>query len=403
MVYRRKWLIPLTLVALALGGCVRLSKAPSTPTPHTTAAGSEPGIGPRSGSHTVAASGELVPAKEADIGFTMSGRVATAQVAEGDDVEAGEVLVMLEADALAADVARAEAALMAAQAELLRLKAVPPPQAVAAAEARLAAAEAALTEATAQRDELTSETRAAAVAAAQARVTAAEADWMTARIDYDQLQNRKQEDRKSVKDWEEEEARLRRQAAELSRNACQLLVAQTWDRSRVEVCAAQAVVSTTLGQRDVAQAQLALLQAGASAEEIAAAEAAVMQAEAALEAARAVLNHATLRAPFGGTVTTLKICPGETVLPGQAVLTLANLRHLQVETTDMSERDVGQVTAGQAATVYVEALDSEIGGRVIDVAPRADTVGGDVVFAVTIALDEQPPGLRWGMSVEVEI
>jgi hypothetical protein len=30
-------------------------------------------------------------------------------------------------------------------------------------------------------------------------------------------------------------------------------------------------------------------------------------------------------------------------------------------------------------------------------------VGGDVVFAVTVALDDQPPGLRWGMSLEVEI
>jgi hypothetical protein len=40
---------------------------------------------------------------------------------------------------------------------------------------------------------------------------------------------------------------------------------------------------------------------------------------------------------------------------------------------------------------------------VVDIAPRADILGGDVVYGVTIALDEQPPGLRWGMSVEVEI
>jgi hypothetical protein len=39
----------------------------------------------------------------------------------------------------------------------------------------------------------------------------------------------------------------------------------------------------------------------------------------------------------------------------------------------------------------------------VDIAPRANTLGGDVVFAVTVALDDQPPGLRWGMSVEVEI
>ncbi len=39
----------------------------------------------------------------------------------------------------------------------------------------------------------------------------------------------------------------------------------------------------------------------------------------------------------------------------------------------------------------------------VEIAPQANTIGGDVVYPVTIALDEQPPGLRWGMSVEVEI
>ncbi len=90
-------------------------------------------------------------------------------------------------------------------------------------------------------------------------------------------------------------------------------------------------------------------------------------------------------------------------MPGQPVLTLAEIHHLQAVTTDLSERDVTQVSVGQQATVYVEALDVEIGGRVADIAPQASAIGGDVVYAVTIELDEQPPGLRWGMSVEVEI
>jgi hypothetical protein len=79
------------------------------------------------------------------------------------------------------------------------------------------------------------------------------------------------------------------------------------------------------------------------------------------------------------------------------------LDHLQVETTDLSERDVARVTAGQRATVYVEPLGAEVGGQVVRVASQAATVGGDLVYAVVVALDEQPPGLRWGMSVEVEI
>jgi multidrug resistance efflux pump len=162
-------------------------------------------------------------------------------------------------------------------------------------------------------------------------------------------------------------------------------------------------VWSAAAQRDVAQAQLDLLQAGATAEELAAAEAAVAQASAALQAARAALDQATLRAPFAGTVAALEVAPGETVLPGQVVLALADLGRLQVQTTDLSERDVAQVTLGDRAIVHVDPLGVEIGGQVVRVASQATTVGGDVVYAVVIALDEQPPGLRWGMSVEVEI
>jgi len=84
-------------------------------------------------------------------------------------------------------------------------------------------------------------------------------------------------------------------------------------------------------------------------------------------------------------------------------LTLADLRDLQVETTDLSEQDVDRVSVGQKATVYVEPLGMEIEGKVTRIASQASTLGGDVVYTVVVELDEQPPGLRWGMSVEVDV
>jgi hypothetical protein len=74
-----------------------------------------------------------------------------------------------------------------------------------------------------------------------------------------------------------------------------------------------------------------------------------------------------------------------------------------VQTTDLSERDVARVTIGEMTTAYVEALGIEVYGRVVEIASQATTVGGDVVYAVIVELDEQPVSLRWGMSVEVEI
>ena len=109
--------------------------------------------------------------------------------------------------------------------------------------------------------------------------------------------------------------------------------------------------------------ELDLVRAGVTAEEIAIAEAAVAQAEAALQTAQATLDQATLHAPSAGTVTTLEINPGETVMPGQVVLVLANLQQLRVETTDLGEQDIGQVAVGQKATVYIEPLEIEIAGQ----------------------------------------
>ena len=82
---------------------------------------------------------------------------------------------------------------------------------------------------------------------------------------------------------------------------------------------------------------------------------------------------------------------------------LAKLDNLQVETTDLSELNVASVKIGQAATVHIEALGKEIPGVVTAISPISDTIGGDVVFKVTIQLNEQPKELLWGMSADVEI
>lgn len=129
----------------------------------------------------------------------------------------------------------------------------------------------------------------------------------------------------------------------------------------------------------------------------------VQRAQASVEIAQAKLAQGTLTAPFDGIVTSLSVIPGEFVQSDQAVVTLATLNALQVETTDLSERDVPIVHIGDPANVFIEALDRNISGKVISVSPRADTVGGDVVFKVTIAPDIQPEGLLWGMTAEVEI
>lgn len=145
------------------------------------------------------------------------------------------------------------------------------------------------------------------------------------------------------------------------------------------------------------------LRLGVPHEEIEMEEGNVQRAHAVVEIAQANLAQGTLTAPFDGIVTSLRVIPGEFVSSDQAILTLATLDALQVETTDLSERDIPNVHSGDAVNIFVEALNENISGKVIRVSPRADIVGGDVVFKVTIALDIQPEGLLWGMTAEVEI
>jgi multidrug resistance efflux pump len=133
------------------------------------------------------------------------------------------------------------------------------------------------------------------------------------------------------------------------------------------------------------------------------ADASVQRAQASVEIAQANLAQGTIIAPYEGVIASLSVIPGEFVQSDQIVVTLATLNALQVETTDLSERDIMNVHIGDPVNIFVEALNKDVSGKVIGISPIADTVGGDVVFKVTIAFDEQPENLLWGMTAEVEI
>lgn len=133
------------------------------------------------------------------------------------------------------------------------------------------------------------------------------------------------------------------------------------------------------------------------------AHARVLKAQAALEVTQATLAQATLVASHDGTVAAINVLLGEYVQEHQIVVTLATLNNLQLETTDLSERDITKVKVGAPVNIFIEAMDENFSGKVVGISPIAGTVGGDVVFKVTIAFEEQPQNLLWGMTAEVTI
>ncbi len=154
-----------------------------------------------------------------------------------------------------------------------------------------------------------------------------------------------------------------------------------------------------------AQVQVKYLQrVGTDELHLESAQAEADRAQALLDSANATLAaQSAMVAPFNGTVAAVDISPAETVVPGRVIITLGDFSRLQVETKDLSERDVPRVQAGQTASVFIEALNQEFPGKVVEISRISSTVGGDVVFKVTVDLDEQPRGLLWGMSADVKI
>jgi HlyD family secretion protein len=129
----------------------------------------------------------------------------------------------------------------------------------------------------------------------------------------------------------------------------------------------------------------------------------LQQARADLAAAQNRLEQSRLTAPISGVVAEVNVVAGEYATPGMTLVIVSDLEHLQIKTTDLSERDITNVKVGDPATITIDVLNDEYGGRVISISPIANTLGGDVVYEVTIAFDEQPVGALGGMTAEVTI
>jgi RND family efflux transporter MFP subunit len=173
----------------------------------------------------------------------------------------------------------------------------------------------------------------------------------------------------------------------------------TLDTAILEAKVREAEATVVTEQTQVAY----LVRSGEESERLEAAKADVDRAQASVDIAKAQLAQATLTAPFDGTIASVDISPAEFVNSGQIVIVMGDLSHFRIETTDLSEKDVPGIKIGQAANIFIEALGQDFSGKVVDIARVSETVGGDVVFKVTVELDDQPEGLRWGMSADVKI
>jgi RND family efflux transporter MFP subunit len=358
---------------------------------------------------TIEAAGSLAPHADVALAFTSGGRVAEALVIEGQQVEAGQSLVRLETDDLTLQVAQAEAALAAAEAQLAQLLAPPRPEEIAAQKANLQAMQAQVSAAAANWDQFAAGISAAQIAAYESQVASAQAQHKVAQDAHDRTIQCRTITLPDGTETEvcpglgerEEEARYNLYAADAALAAAQAQLDAQLAGADDQAREVEANVWAATAQRDAAQAQLDLLLAGAADEQIQSARAAVEQARVALNQAQLRLKQATLTAPIAGTVTTLKVQPGEMSSTGQSAVVVSDLTALEAE-VNLDETDVSRIQMGMTVLVSVDAFPGQpLTGQVTEIALSANVQSGVVLYPVTVRFDPADLPLRSDMTVNV--
>ena len=124
--------------------------------------------------------------------------------------------------------------------------------------------------------------------------------------------------------------------------------------------------------------------------------------QAALESAAHNLTHNDLVAPWDGTVANLTLTLDEYVQPGQSIGTLADFSDWKIETDNLTEIEVPEVSVGQDVSISPDALtELKLHGTVTSISKLFKEKRGDVTYTVTVDLKENDPRLRWGMTMVV--
>ena len=379
-------------MAVILSACSAVGSSETLPTVMLDSGGSastpEAATGNGGNVSGVTASGIVVPASNARLALTLGGSVKSVPVEEGENVQAGQTLLELDDAAIQLEISAAERTLreMTSQA------------AIAAAEQAVAVAEKAADDAQKKVNTLN-----------RGRADEKDIDYYESQLTLaKQALDRAESAWRNVTDLSTADPKRARAETDLynAQRAYNAALANlNWAKGKPsdnDFATAEANLAAAQAAYQEAQWYLATLKGEPVPEDATGKQLAMLQqAKDNLTAAQNRLTNSRLLAPFSGTVVATNVVPGEYILPGQALVELSDVANLQVETTDLSERDVPDVSIGQAVTVVVDALSQEISGRVIRISPQAETLGGDVVYRTVIALDNPPPELRAGMSVDV--
>jgi len=117
------------------------------------------------------------------------------------------------------------------------------------------------------------------------------------------------------------------------------------------------------------------------------------RAQQGLREAETILGYATLRSPLTGKIVDKLVEAGDTVTPGQVLLTLYDPQRMQL-VASVRESLTQRLQVGQTIGVRVDALEKTCEGQISEIVPEAQTASRTFQVKVT---GPCPPGIYTGM------
>lgn len=119
----------------------------------------------------------------------------------------------------------------------------------------------------------------------------------------------------------------------------------------------------------------------------------------ALSEAKTILSYATIHSPIDGVVIDKQVEAGDTVTPGQTVVTLYDPKQMQL-VARVRESLTRRLKVGQSLAVQIGALQHACLGRISEIVPEAESTSRTFEVKVT---GPCPPGVYTGMFGRLEI
>lgn len=319
---------------------------------------------------TVTALGRIEPSGEivqiSAPSSTQGDRVAELLVQEGDTVEAGQTIAILDSrDRLQAALNQAQERVRVAEANLAKVKA-------GAKSGEIEAQRATIARIRAERDN--------DIAAQEATVSRLAAELRNAQVEYQRYQQLYNDGAISASERDSKALTLETAQERLAEAKANL--ARTRSAQQQQLNEARATLEQIAEVRPVDV-------------EVAAAE--VREAQAAVATAQAELDLATIKAPQAGQIINILTRPGE-VVSSEGIATIGRTNQMYA-IAEVYESDIGKVQIGQPATITSSAVPRELQGTVEQIGleiQRQEVVNSDPtanidarVVEVKVRLDEE--------------